>query len=101
MLIKNRALALGFDLVGISPAESHYAEADLFERWLGQGYAGEMNYLERGLLKRKEVERVLPGARSVVPPPAPLTTIRRIHARRKLRAAAGYRGTPGETITTT
>lgn len=66
MLIKNHALALGFDLVGISPAESHYGEADLFERWLDRGYAGEMNYLERGLLKRKEVERVLPGARSVV-----------------------------------
>ena len=65
-LIKNRALALGFDLVGISPAESHYGEADLFERWLGRGYAGEMNYLERGLLKRKDVERILPGARSVV-----------------------------------
>ena len=66
MLIRNHAFALGFDLVGISPAESHYAEADLFERWLGQGYAGEMNYLERGLLKRKEMQRVLPGARSVV-----------------------------------
>ena len=65
-LIKNRARALGFDLVGISPAESHYGEADLFERWLGRGYAGEMNYLERGLLKRKDVERILPGARSVV-----------------------------------
>ena len=99
MLIKNHALALGFDLVGISPAESHYAEADFFERWLGRGYAGEMNYLERELLKRKKVERVLqaPG-RSF---PAPLTTIRRIRARRKLRAAAGYRGTRGEMITTT
>lgn len=66
MLIKNQALASGFDLVGISPAESRYREADLFERWLGRGYAGEMNYLERGLLKRKEVERVLSGAKSVV-----------------------------------
>ena len=66
MLIKNQALALGFDLVGISPAESHYGEADLFERWLGRGYAGEMNYLERGLLKRKEMERILSGAKSVV-----------------------------------
>ena len=62
-LIKNHALSLGFDLVGISPVESHYGEADLFERWLGQGYAGEMSYLDRGLLKRKEVERVLPGAK--------------------------------------
>ena len=66
VLIKNQALSLGFDLVGISPAESHYGEADLFEQWLGRGYAGEMNYLERGLSKRKEVERVLPGARSIV-----------------------------------
>ncbi len=65
-LIKNRALALGFDLIGISPVESHYEEADLFEWWLGQGYAGKMSYLERGFLKRKDVESVLPGARSVV-----------------------------------
>ena len=66
MLIKNHALALGFDLVGISPAESHYGEADLFERWLGRGYAGEMSYLERGLPKRKDVDKVLSGAKSVV-----------------------------------
>ncbi len=66
MLIKNRALALGFDLVGIGPVEDHYAEADFFERWLGQGYAGEMSYLERGLLKRKKVQRVLPVSRSLL-----------------------------------
>ena len=66
MLIKKRALALGFDLVGISPAESCYAEAELFELWLGRGYAGKMHYLERGLSKRKDLKAVLPGARSVI-----------------------------------
>ena len=65
-LIRNHALTLGFDLVGISPAESYYGEADLFERWLGRGYAGEMSYLERGLSKRKELDTVLSGAKSVV-----------------------------------
>ena len=66
MLIKKQALALGFDLVGISSVESYYGEAELFEKWLGSGYAGEMHYLERGLSKRANLNAILPGARSVI-----------------------------------
>src|SRR5947208_1011590 len=44
--LKQHGLSLGFDLVGITRA----TEADGFGRlreWLAQGFAGEMDYMER------------------------------------------------------
>jgi epoxyqueuosine reductase len=63
--VKARALELGFDRVAIGPAESpeHGME---FERWLDAGYAGTMDYLERGRADRLDPERLLAGSRSVV-----------------------------------
>ena len=40
--------------------------ADEFGKWLRQGAAGEMNYMERGEEKRRDPQKVLPGARSIV-----------------------------------
>jgi epoxyqueuosine reductase len=62
-----RALAgtLGFDPVGITrlgPAGTFPA----FERWVGQGFAGEMNYLPRGAAKRRDSSLPFPEARSAV-----------------------------------
>ena len=65
-LVRDYALGLGFDLVGIGPATGYGKENDLFGRWIDRGYAGEMKYLERGLPSRKEIGRILEGARSVV-----------------------------------
>ena len=65
-LVRDYALRLGFDLVGIAPAAGYGRENDLFREWIDRGYAGEMKYLERGLPSRKEIGRVLEGARSVV-----------------------------------
>lgn len=64
-LIKARAFGLGFDLAGIArlgPVES----ADVFESWLGQGYAGDMDYLERGAPKRRDTTLPFPGAMSAI-----------------------------------
>jgi epoxyqueuosine reductase len=63
--IRERALSLGFDLVGFAPAippEHGFA----LERWLAAGMAGEMTYLERNAEKRLDPQRVLPGAKSIV-----------------------------------
>jgi epoxyqueuosine reductase len=62
-----RALAgtLGFDPVGITrlgPADTFPA----FERWLKNGFAGEMNYLPRGANKRRDSTLPFPEARSAV-----------------------------------
>ena len=65
--IKEKALALGFDLVGVTPAAaSDYG--DFYERWLAQGYAGGMAYLARpdAVAKRRDPRRIMPEARSVV-----------------------------------
>ena len=40
--IKDQALAVGFDLVGVAPAQES-PELAFFARWLDAGYAGEMH----------------------------------------------------------
>jgi epoxyqueuosine reductase len=59
--LKAEAYALGFDLAGIArlgPAES----ADAFERWLAQGYAGDMAWLARGADRRRDTRLPVPGS---------------------------------------
>src|ERR1700682_6096500 len=40
--------------------------ADEFASWLKEGAAGEMHYMKRGEEKRRDPQKVLPGARSIV-----------------------------------
>ncbi len=65
--IKDRALSLGFDDVGITDA-SPIATADIerLERWLRRGRAGQMEYLHCNVEKRTDPAALLPGARSVI-----------------------------------
>src|SRR5919205_684742 len=63
--IKEQAVALGFDLVGIAPAQES-PELAFFQTWLEAGYAGEMHYLRRSLERRQDLQQVLEGAQSVV-----------------------------------
>jgi epoxyqueuosine reductase len=60
-----RATELGFDSCRIAKATAprHAAE---FRAWLEQGAAGEMQWMERAAEKRCDLQRALPGARSVV-----------------------------------
>jgi epoxyqueuosine reductase len=63
--VKDRAYALGFDLVGIAelgPVDT----APAFERWLAVGYDGDMAYLKRGAAKRADTRLPVSGARSAV-----------------------------------
>jgi epoxyqueuosine reductase len=63
--IKEHARELGFDLVGVAPAQGS-PELAFFERWLAAGFAGDMHYLLRSLERRRDVQQVLPGAQSIV-----------------------------------
>jgi epoxyqueuosine reductase len=63
--VKARALELGFDRVAVGSAGPP-DHGDAFERWLDAGYAGTMDYLERGRAERLDPERLLAGCRSVV-----------------------------------
>lgn len=63
--LKEQAHALGFELVGITPAQPARG-LDRFLNWLEQGYAGEMKYMERSAPARSSPDSVLPGTKSIV-----------------------------------
>jgi epoxyqueuosine reductase len=65
--IKDQALALGFDAVGITDTSPIPAEhVEHFERWLRSGCAGRMEYMHRHLEKRLHPARLCEDAESVV-----------------------------------
>jgi epoxyqueuosine reductase len=65
--IQDKALALGFDAVGITDASPIGPEhAEHFEAWLRSGYAGGMDYMHRHLEKRIHPVKLLDGAKSVI-----------------------------------
>ncbi|MEI7958801.1 MAG: tRNA epoxyqueuosine(34) reductase QueG [Verrucomicrobiota bacterium] len=59
------ARSLGFALCRVAPA-CEPPHADAFRRWLGDGCAGEMAWMERNADRRTDPQLVLPGAKSVV-----------------------------------
>jgi epoxyqueuosine reductase len=64
--VKQQALRLGFQKVGIAKAEPLKAEGDRLFVWLAAGYHGEMAWMERWAEKRINPEQILPGAKSIV-----------------------------------
>jgi epoxyqueuosine reductase len=64
-LVRERALEMGFDLVGFAPA-GPAPGAEQFMRWLSAGYHGQMAYLARAPERRLDPRQVLPSARTVV-----------------------------------
>ncbi|MCS6860079.1 MAG: tRNA epoxyqueuosine(34) reductase QueG [Abditibacteriales bacterium] len=63
--IKTYARRLGFDLVGVAPAQPA-AHADFLRRWVDAGMAGEMHYMTRDVERRVNPQAVLPEAKSVI-----------------------------------
>ncbi len=68
-LVTQAAKKAGFDVVGVAPVEDA-PELEYFPRWIAEGHAGEMKYLEardeQGRLKRASLAHAAPWARSVV-----------------------------------
>ena len=64
--IKHKALEIGFHKVGIARAEPLTEEKKRFERWLAEGYHGEMRWMEREPEKRADPDLIFPGARSMI-----------------------------------
>jgi epoxyqueuosine reductase len=62
-LLKQKALELGFDLVGIAPL-GVWQDLEFARKWVEQGHGGEMHYLENP--KRNDPRLVLPSAQSVL-----------------------------------
>ena len=63
--IQRRAHELGFALVGITPAERSQT-LQRYRAWLENGYAGDMDYLERHLPLKEDPRRLLAEAKSVI-----------------------------------
>jgi epoxyqueuosine reductase len=63
--IKSRAVALGFDLVGIAPA-GVAPHAKAYADWIAASMMGEMAYMARDPERRSDLRRILPNAQSVV-----------------------------------
>jgi len=64
-LIRGQAFGLGFDLVGITslgPVES----AGAFDSWVERGYAGDMDYLARGAVKRRDSRLPVEGTAAAI-----------------------------------
>jgi len=64
-LIKQRAGELGFQKVGICPAQAP-RHLPLLADWLDRGHHGTMQWMERTREKRLDIDKVLPEVRSVV-----------------------------------
>jgi epoxyqueuosine reductase len=77
--IKSFARELGCELAGVAPV-ADFEELDFYLKWLQDGYAGEMHYLQRQLPARLDPRQILPEAQSVIVigviyhTPAPLST---------------------------
>ena len=65
--IKAKAIALGFDLAGITTAAPiEDVQKQYFQDWLKRGYAAGMGYLHNHTEKRFDPSKLLDGARSVI-----------------------------------
>ena len=64
--IKNRAIEIGFDKIGIVRAEPLVEEGEKLGEWLEKGFHAEMKWLEREPEKRKNPALIFPDAKSVI-----------------------------------
>lgn len=66
-LIHQEAHTLGFQHVGIAPAEAVQEEyAQSFRKWIASGLHGEMQYLANNLEKRLDPRLLMPEAQSII-----------------------------------
>jgi hypothetical protein len=97
--IKAYAQRLGFELVGITPAEKSQT-IRLYERWLENGYAGKMAYLEKHLQLKRDPRNCLPEAKSVISLAINYFTLNPSQTLVEIRNEVKSPGTHGEMITT-
>jgi len=65
--IKEKALELGFSVVGIAaPADELHIEGARLREWLHRGYHASMDWMNRDIEKRIDPRKVLPEAKSVL-----------------------------------
>lgn len=63
--LKAKALGLGFDLVGATPAVS-LPDVDCLKSWLADGCAGEMRFFSERFDAYRDLNKVLPDVKSIL-----------------------------------
>ena len=63
--IRKKALDLGLDAAAFASAAAS-VHGDALDAWLASGQHGDMEWMARDPERRKDVQRVLPGAKSIV-----------------------------------
>ncbi|MFW5821458.1 MAG: tRNA epoxyqueuosine(34) reductase QueG [Bacteroidota bacterium] len=66
-LIRNKAIELGFSDCGITPARVREEDINVLENWLANKMHAGMSYMEKHAPLRKDPEKLLPDAKSVIP----------------------------------
>lgn len=65
-IVIEKAKEIGFSLIGFTPAVLLEKEVEHLHQWLAAGYNAGMSYMERNIDKRMDIEKILPGAKSVI-----------------------------------
>ena len=66
VLIKGKALNLGFDICGIARARVLSENGAVLKKWCEDGMNGKISYLENNIGKRINPELLFPGAKSLI-----------------------------------
>ena len=64
--IRKKAIEVGFSKVGIARAEFLTADGRQLHEWLNRGFHASMSWMQANADKRSDIQKVLPGAKSVV-----------------------------------
>ena len=65
-IVIQKAKSVGFNLVGFAKVEMLKKESEHLREWLDKNYHAGMDYMERNFDKHKDVNRILPNAKSVI-----------------------------------
>ena len=65
-IVIEKAREIGFDLIGFSKADILEKETGNLNIWLEKKNQAGMKYMEKNIDKRKDVDLILPGAKSVI-----------------------------------
>lgn len=65
-IVTSLAKEFGFNLIGFAKSEPLSDEIKKLELWLDKGYQATMNYMEKNIHKKKDVNKILPDAKSVI-----------------------------------
>jgi epoxyqueuosine reductase len=66
VLIKKKALSLGFDICGIAKVRTLADNGAVLKKWCEAGMNGKIRYLENNIEKRINPEILFPGAKSLI-----------------------------------